>query len=274
MFCPYCKQDKQEVQFYKSPIKTGEYIIPCKACVTELYKQALNATKDQGAALWSTCMQVGIPMRSAEYKAALDTLEKAGKGKKPSLFMIYWTYLSSCPDKLTGVWDSDVELSNFIDLGDVARAEKDAKEDKARWQKTWGTNYDDDDCQWLDDMFDAYTSGVFDMDTAMEMRYRDLCKLELDQFKNGVNKETQGQIKTLMSILKLDDFKSNQKTDAERAFEKRITWVEYSKPAECEDLTRFVDMVGYEKDKGEKMRSLRNACAGTRDYPAIPREEE
>ena len=107
----------------------------------------------------------------------------------------------------------------------------------------------------------------------MEMRYRDLCKLELEQYKNGVNKDTQSQIKTLMSLLKLDDFKSNQKTDAERAFEKRRAWVEYTKPSECEDLTRFVDMVGYEKDKGEKMRSLRNAVAGTRDYPAIPKEE-
>ena len=93
---------------------------------------------------------------------------------------------------------------------------------KARWRKQWGGDYEDEDCQWLDDMFDSYTSGVFEMDTAMEMRYRDLCKLELEQYKNGVTKDTQAQIKTLMSLLKLDDFKSNQKSDAERAFEKRV----------------------------------------------------
>ena len=273
MFCPYCGKEKQESQFYKSPIKTGEYIKPCKSCVTELYKQALESTKDQGAALWATCMQTGIPMRRAEYTACLDTLEKAAKGKKPSLFMLYHTYLSTSPDKLTGVWDSDMELSNFKDLGDIAKGETDEVALKARWRKQWGGDYEDEDCQWLDDMFDSYTADIFEMDTAMEMRYRDLCKLELEQYKNGVNKDTQSQIKTLMSLLKLDDFKSNQKSDAERAFEKRIAWVEYTKPSECEDLTRFVDMVGYEKDKGEKMRSLRNAVAGTRDYPAIPKEE-
>lgn len=273
MFCPYCGKEKQDSQFYKSPIKTGEYIKPCKSCVTELYKQALESTKDQGAALWSTCMQTGIPMRRAEYTACLDTLEKAAKGKKPSLFMLYHTYLSTSPDKLTGVWDSDMELSNFKDLGDVAKGETDEVALKARWRKQWGGDYEDEDCQWLDDMFDSYTADIFEMDTAMEMRYRDLCKLELEQYKNGVTKDTQAQIKTLMSLLKLDDFKSNQKSDAERAFEKRIAWVEYTKPSECEDLTRFVDMVGYEKDKGEKMRSLRNAVAGTRDYPAIPKEE-
>ncbi len=273
MFCPYCGKEKQDSQFYKSPIKTGEYIKPCKSCVTELYKQALESTKDQGAALWATCMQTGIPMRRAEYTACLDTLEKAAKGKKPSLFMLYHTYLSTSPDKLTGVWDSDMELSNFKDLGDVAKSETDEVALKARWRKQWGGDYEDEDCQWLDDMFDSYTGDIFEMDTAMEMRYRDLCKLELEQYKNGVNKDTQAQIKTLMSLLKLDDFKSNQKSDAERAFEKRIAWVEYTKPSECEDLTRFVDMVGYEKDKGEKMRSLHNAVAGTRDYPAIPKEE-
>ena len=273
MFCPYCGKEKQDSQFYKSPIKTGEYIKPCKSCVTELYKQALESTKDQGAALWATCMQTGIPMRRAEYTACLDTLEKAAKGKKPSLFMLYHTYLSTSPDKLTGVWDSDMELSNFKDLGDIAKGETDEVAIKARWRKQWGGDYEDEDCQWLDDMFDSYTADIFEMDTAMEMRYRDLCKLELEQYKNGVNKDTQSQIKTLMSLLKLDDFKSNQKSDAERAFEKRIAWVEYTKPSECEDLTRFIDMVGYEKDKGEKMRSLRNAVAGTRDYPAIPKEE-
>ena len=273
MFCPYCGKEKQDSQFYKSPIKTGEYIKPCKSCVTEIYKQALESTKDQGAALWATCMQTGIPMRRAEYTACLDTLEKAAKGKKPSLFMLYHTYLSTSPDKLTGVWDSDMELSNFKDLGEVAKGETDEVALKARWRKQWGGDYEDEDCQWLDDMFDSYTADIFEMDTAMEMRYRDLCKLELEQYKNGVNKDTQSQIKTLMSLLKLDDFKSNQKSDAERAFEKRIAWVEYTKPSECEDLKRFVDMVGYEKDKGEKMRSLRNAVAGTRDYPAIPKEE-
>ena len=273
MFCPYCGKEKQESQFYKSPIKTGEYIKPCKSCVTELYKQALESTKDQGAALWATCMQTGIPMRRAEYTACLETLEKAAKGKKPSLFMLYHTYLSTSPDKLTGVWDSDMELSNFKDLGDVSKSETDEVALKARWRKQWGGDYEDEDCKWLDDMFDSYTSSVFEMDTAMEMRYRDLCKLELEQYKNGVTKDTQSQIKTLMSLLKLDDFKSNQKSDAERAFEKRVAIIESTRPAECEELKEFLDKVGYEKEKAMMMRSLRNAICNTREYPDVSKEE-
>lgn len=273
MFCPYCGKEKQDSQFYKSPIKTGEYIKPCKSCVTEMYKQALESTKDQGAALWSICMQTGIPMRRAEYTACLDTLEKAAKGKKPSLFMLYHTYLSTSPDKLMGVWDSDMELSNFKDLGDIAKGETDEVALKARWRKQWGGDYEYEDCQWLDDMFDSYTSGVFEMDTAMEMRYRDLCKLELEQYKNGVTKDTQSQIKTLMSLLKLDDFKSNQKSDAERAFEKRVAIIESTRPAECDELKEFLDKVGYEKEKAMMMRSLRNAICNTREYPDVSKEE-
>lgn len=273
MFCPYCKQDKQESQFYKSPIKTGEYIIPCKACVTELYKQALNVTKDQGAALWSTCMQSGIPMRNAEYKAALETLEKAGKGKKPSLFMIYWTYLSSCPDKLTGVWDSDMELSNFIDLGEVARSEKDAKEDKARWQKTWGGDYEEWEYQWMDDLFNSYTNEILEMDTAMEMTYQALCRAHLRKFKDPTDKDASDEILKLMKVLKLDQFKENKRSDTEKFIE-RMAWnIENTKPAECEDLNKYKDFSGYESTWSHIMRSLKNLVTGSKEYPQIPIDE-
>lgn len=273
MFCPYCGKEKQDSQFYKSPIKTGEYIKPCKSCATELYKQALDATKDQGAALWSTCMQTGIPMRRAEYNACLETLEKAAKGKKPSLFMLYHTYLSTLPDKLTGVWDSDMELSNFKDIGEEAKAETDDVALHARWKKQWGGDYEDEDCQWLDDMFDSYTSEILEMDTAMEMRYRDLCKLELEQYKNGVTKDTQSQIKTLMSLLKLDNFKENKQSDIEKFIE-RMAWnIENTKPCECEDLNKYKDFSGFESTWSHIMRSLKNLCAGSKEYPQIPVDE-
>lgn len=274
MFCPYCKQDKQEVQFYKSPIKTGEYIIPCKACVTELYKQALNATKDQGAALWSTCMQAGIPMRSAEYKSALETLEKAGKGKKPSLFMIYWTYLSSCPDKLTGVWDSDMELSRFIDLGDVAKAEKDAKEDKARWQKTWGSDYEEWEYQWMDDLFNSYTNEILEMDTAMEMTYQALCRAHLRKFKDPTDKDASDEILKLMKVLKLDQFKENKRSDTEKFIDRWAFRIENEEPAEVEDFNKYKDYAGNEKMWKDVLRTVRNAISGSRQYPEISFEDK
>ena len=64
-------------------------------------------------------MQTGIPMRRAEYTACLDTLEKAAKGKKPSLFMLYHTYLSTSPDKLTGVLYERMKHRTGLSFGNM-----------------------------------------------------------------------------------------------------------------------------------------------------------
>ena len=49
--------------------------------------------------------------------------------------------------------------------------------------------------------------------------------------------------------------------------------IEYSKPAECEDLQKYLDMVGYEKEKAMLKRSLRNAVTGSREYPDVTLQE-
>ena len=280
MICPYCGKDKLEAQFYKSPIKTGAYLCRCKACTGDYYKAALERTKDQGMALWATCMVNDIPLRKTEYKAALETMSEYKAKNRPSLFMLYYTYLTGSAVPMDGVLDSDMDLSSFVKL-----PEEDAKaiiknkaqnDDKkmAVWHQIWGDAYNAEDCKWLDDKFDAYTSEILEMDTAQEMLYRDLCRAHLEQFKGGPNKDVFQQIKTLMGMLKIDNFKSNVKTDAEKAFERRVAITEYTRPAECEELKDFLDKVGYEKEKAMMMRSLRNAIAGTREYPDIPKEEQ
>ena len=274
MFCPYCGKEKQESQFYKSPIKTGEYIKPCKSCVTELYKQSLESTKDQGAALWATCMQTGIPMRRAEYTACLDTLEKAAKGKKPSLFMLYHTYLSTSPDKLTGVWDSDMELSNFKDLGDVAKSETDEVALKARWNRQWGADYEEWEYQWLDDIFERYTEEILDMDTAKEMTYRNLCQANLRKFKDPTDKDAGDEILKLMKVLKLDQFKENKQSDTEKFIE-RMAWnIENTKPCECEDLNKYKDFSGFEPTWKDILRCCKNLVGGTREYVDLPSDQK
>lgn len=278
MLCPYCGKDKMEQQFYKSPIKTGEYIKRCKACTADYYKAALEQSKDPGAALWATCMVNDIPLRKVEYEAAVRDLEEFKQGRKPSLFMLYHTYLTGASEPLTSVLDSDLDLSSFIvrhdENDDATKQEESDAQRLIQWHKIWGDAYTAQDCQWLDDKFDAYTADVAEMDTAQEMLYRDLCRAHLEQFKGGPNKDVFQQIKALMNMLKIDNFKSNVKSDAERAFEKRVAITEYTKPAECEELKEFLDKVGYEKEKAMMMRSLRNAIAGTREYPDIPREEQ
>ena len=54
--------------------------------------------------------------------------------------------------------------------------------------------------------------------------------------------------------------------------ENNIAMIEFSKPAECEDLKKYLDMVGYDKEKAILMRSIRNAICGTRDYPDVSKE--
>lgn len=274
MFCPYCGKEKQDGQFYKSPIKTGEYIKPCKSCVTELYKRAFDATKDQGAALWSTCMMTGIPMRRAEYNSCLETLDKAAKGKKPSLFMLYYTYLSTSPDKLTGVWDSDMELSNFKDLGEEVRAETDDVALHARWRRQWGGDCDDADYRWLDNIFESYTADILEMDTAMEMTYRNLCLANLRKFKDPTDKDAGDEILKLMKVLKLDQFKENKQSDTEKFIDRWAWRIENEEPAEVEDLNVYKDYAGNEKMWKDVLRTVRNAIAGTREYPTLELESK
>lgn len=269
MFCPYCGKEKQDSQFYKSPIKTGEYIKPCKSCVTELYEQALDATKDQGAALWSTCMQTGIPMRRAEYNACLETLDKAAKGKKPSLFMLYHTYLSTSPDKLTGVWDSDMELSNFKDIGEEAKAETDDVALHARWKKQWGGDHEDWEYEWLDDIYNRYTVEILDMDTAKEMAYRNLCQAHLRKFIDPTDKDAGDEILKWMKVLKLDQFKENKQSDTEKFIDRWAWRLENEEPAEVEDLNKYKDYAGNEKMWADILRTVRNSISGSRDYPDI-----
>lgn len=274
MFCPYCGKEKQDSQFYKSPIKTGEYIKPCKACVTEIYKQSLGFTKDQGAALWATCMQTGIPIRRAEYEACLETMEKAATGKKPSLFLLYHTYLSTSPEKLNGVWDSDMELSNFIDIGEVSKADTDDVALHSRWKRQWGGEYNDDEYQWLDDIFDSYTSDILEMDTAMEMTYRNLCRANLRKFVDPTDKDAGEEILKLMKVLKLDQFKENKQSDTEKFIDRWAWRIENEEPAELEDLNKYKDYAGNEKMWKDILRTVRNAIAGSRDYPTIEREDK
>ena len=117
------------------------------------------------------------------------------------------------------------------------------------------------------------------MDANLIRRYRDLSKAELGKREadesGDIQKIAKAQdiLNKQLALLNLNEFKNRNKTDEQLAFEKRVAMIEYTKPSECEDLKKYLDAVGYEKEKGLMMRSIRNAIAGTRDYPDIPKEE-
>lgn len=277
-YCPCCSTVKEKSKFYPSPITTNEYLPYCKECVGKKYRTASQALDSKWGALWCVCMEMGVPLLRDKFdllKAQYDGLD--GKGRRPEPFGLYLALLKDGGVQYRGIFDSDMQLSEFVDLGIEQSPEEPTQKDmdarRKQWDKVWGKDYDDEDCQRLDEYFEDYTQDLFEMDMAMTMRYRDLCRLELAQFKGQGDKDTFNQIKTLMSMLKLDDFKDNKQSETEKFVERMAFTIENTKPAECEDLEKYKDFSGFGKTWDGLMRCLKNLVGGSRDYPDIPREE-
>lgn len=277
-YCPCCSTVKEKQKFYPSPIATNEYLPYCKECVGKKYRAASQALDSKWGALWCVCMEMGVPLLREKFnllKAQYDGLD--GKGRRPEPFGLYLALLKDGGVQYRGVFDGDMQLSEFVDLGIEQSPEEPTQKDmdaqRKQWDKVWGKDYDDEDCQRLDEYFEDYTQDLFEMDMAMTMRYRDLCRLELMQFKGQGDKDTFNQIKTLMSMLKLDDFKDNKQSETEKFIERMAFTIENTKPAECEDLEKYKDFSGFGKTWDGLMRCLKNLVGGSRDYPDIPREE-
>lgn len=277
-YCPCCSTVKEKSKFYPSPIATNEYLPYCKECVGKKYRAASQALDSKWGALWCVCMEMGVPLLREKFnllKAQYDGLD--GKGRRPEPFGIYLALLKDGGVQYRGIFDGDMQLSEFVDLGIEQPPEEPTQKDmdaqRKQWDKVWGKDYDDEDCQRLDEYFEDYTQDLFEMDMAMTMRYRDLCRAELKQFKGEGDKDTFNQIKTLMSMLKLDDFKDNKQSETEKFIERMAFTIENTKPAECEDLEKYKDFSGFGKTWDGLMRCLKNLVGGSRDYPDIPREE-
>lgn len=278
-YCPCCSTVKEKSKFYPSPIATNEYLPYCKECVGKKYRAASQALDSKWGALWCVCMEMGVPLLREKFnllKAQYDGLD--GKGRRPEPFGLYLALLKDGGVQYRGIFDGDMQLSEFVDLGIEQPPEEPTQKDmdaqRKQWDKVWGKDYDNEDCQRLDEYFDDYTQDLFEMDMAMTMRYRDLCRAELKQFKGEGDKDTFNQIKTLMSMLKLDDFKDNKQSETEKFIERMAFTIENTKPAECEDLEKYKDFSGFGKTWDGLMRCLKNLVAGGRDYPQIPREEQ
>lgn len=277
-YCPCCSTVKEKSKFYPSPIATNEYLPYCKECVGKKYRAASQVLDSKWGALWCVCMEMGVPLLREKFnllKAQYDGLD--GKGRRPEPFGLYLALLKDGGVQYRGIFDGDMQLSEFVDLGIEQSPEeptqKDVDAQRKQWDKVWGKDYDDEDCQRLDEYFEDYTQDLFEMDMAMTMRYRDLCRAELKQFKGEGDKDTFNQIKTLMSMLKLDDFKDNKQSETEKFVERMAFTIENTKPAECEDLEKYKDFSGFGKTWDGLMRCLKNLVGGSRDYPDIPREE-
>lgn len=276
-YCPYCSSAKAKSQFYPNPVLAGEHLPYCKSCAGAKYREAAKLTGSKWAALWSVCMEMGVPLIRERFNVLKQQYDEDDvKSTKNTPFATYLDLLQDARVKYHGVFDSDMQLSDFIQISDMVEnvAEEDMEEKRKYWNKVWGSGYDADQCARLDDYFEMYTDDKPDMDAGQILRYRDLCKAELRKFEGDDSKEVTDEILKLMKLLKIDDFQENRQSETEKFIDSWAWRIENTKPAEYEDLEKYRDYAGNEKMWNEIQRVMLNAVAFTRDYPDITTYEK
>lgn len=278
-YCINCQSAKAFSNFHNHVIVGKRYLPICKTCCNKKLKDYIAATKNDAAGLWCLLAELGIPfLREVWEPTQKIVFESTNAGRKPDLFLTYIRTLKELGIIVEGFWQSNMMLDDFVEIGESKKEEAKEVVDLNEQQRIWG-KFEPEDYEFLNFTFNEYTQELLEMDANLIRRYRDLAKAELRKRKADESgdiqeiKNAQNILNNQLSLLKLNEFKSHNKTDEQLAFEKRVAMIEYTKPSECEDLKVYLDMVGYEKEKGLMMRSLRNAIAGTRDYPDIPKEE-
>lgn len=280
ILCSSCRTIKSQTEFANGyGAQAGRKVAICKECCNtklEKYEQRVGKV----GAFWLLMAELGIPFIQQVYDVAYHASISIKKGaKRPDLVELYVKKLNLLDMKYDGFWDSDTMLDDILN---EHKETLDPKLDLALMNRIWGKYPDDKYAEaydFLEDRFNDYTKDILDMDANLTNRYRDLCKAEYqkrvadESGDIGEIQKAQKVVNDMLMLLKLNNFQDVAKSDAQIAFEKAIAMIEYTKPAECEELDKYVDMCGHERDNAEMMRCLRNAIAGTRDYPEIPRDE-
>lgn len=280
ILCSSCRTIKSQTEFANGyGAQAGRKVSICKECCNAKLEKYEHRVGKVGA-FWLLMAELGIPFIQQVYDVAYHASISIKKGaKRPDLVELYVKKLNLLDMKYDGFWDSDTMLDDILD---EHKETLDPKLDLALMNKVWGKYPDDKYAEaydFLQDRFNDYTKDILDMDANLTNRYRDLCKAEYqkrvadESGDIGEIQKAQKVVNDMLTLLKLNNFQDVAKSDAQIAFEKAIAMIEYTKPAECEELDKYVDMCGHERDNAEMMRCLRNAIAGTRDYPEIPRDE-
>ena len=278
-YCPCCSKIKDKTKFYPNPIKSGEYLPYCRECTSIKFKTAEANLNSKWAALWCVCMEMGIPLFKDKFEALRNQYESySGSGRRPEPFSMYVAMLKDAQVQYKGIFESDMQLSDFVDLnttkddGEISQKDLDAQ--RKEWDRIWGSSYNNEQCERLDNYYAAYTDSLEQMDAGRTLRYRDLCKAELRKFEGDNSKEVTEEILKLMKLLNIDSFESQEKSDMDRFIDRLIWKIEETEPAEEEDESKYKDIAGFENSFTHIMRCMQNLLTGTKNYPKIPRAEE
>lgn len=278
-YCPCCSRIKDKTKFYSNPIKSGEYLPYCRECTSIKFRTAESNLDSKWAALWCVCMEMGVPLFKDKFEALKNQYESyGGSGRRPEPFSMYVAMLKDAQVQYKGIFESDMQLSDFVDLnigaddGEISQKDLDAQ--RKEWDRIWGSSYNNEQCERLDNYYAAYTDSLEQMDAGRMLRYRDLCKAELRKFEGDNGKEVTEEILKLMKLLNIDSFESQEKSDMDRFIDRLIWKIEETEPAEEEDESKYKDIAGFENSFTHIMRCMQNLLTGTKNYPKIPRAEE
>lgn len=286
--CACCGKIKKFSSFYPDYRIQGEYLPFCKTCATQKFQEAVEACGDTWGALWCVLAQMNIPMLATPLKIVKQQYnERLGVGRKPDVVNLYYTTIRDLSIDYSGIWENEFSFEDFVDVEKPQRDKSTEKIiDYEQLVRTWGKftldtgELDVQAYDFLEEVYEMYTNTLFDMDASMVMRYRDLAKAELIKRRADENGDVveiakaQDNLKKMLSLLKLDDFKSNERSEMEKHIE-RICWtIENVKPAECEDLNKYRDFSGFEKTWDTIKRCVLNAIARSKDYPELPKDLE
>lgn len=271
LVCPVCGKTKNKSQYNKSPFSSQGYLYFCKSCTNTKLKNYIDMLGNEGAALWCLCMEQGIPFMKQSWETAYVNFQK---DKSSNLFLLYLDAYGELEEKPTGLWDSDMMLSDFFSQNHV-----DTVDLQKQRIMDWG-HYEVSDYEFLEAKMVEYTSQFKNMKPSQVNRYRDLCKAELRKRKLEEDPEAQQkditaagkEIMDLMKMLKIDNFQSDTRSDVERQLEYQAAIMEQTKPCEDEDIMKYQDFCGCQKLEKQLMRPLRNLIAGTKDYPFVSKE--
>lgn len=288
--CGCCQRNKTPSSFYRTPIHEKKEIIPiCKSCINTKIKEYKDKTNSDKKAFWCVLAECGVPFIFNIYEKTETAYNMSKDKSKIDFLSLYLRIMTDGDKEIYGFWQSDVMLTDFQN-DEIKKPSKQTKKKKVAFNsdaeiENWGRILDDDGnldidaYRFLNKELERYTSSILDMDANLENRYRDLAKCELRLRKanekgegNEISK-AQDSLNKQLSLLGLDNFKSQNISEEKKFCEKRIALIEHFKPAECEDLKKYIDMVGYEREKAIPMRAIKNAIAGSRDYPDISQEE-
>lgn len=285
LYCPNCQTSKSFSNFHNHILVGKKFLPYCKSCCSKKLKEYIAKTKDEGAGLWCLLAELGIPFLKEVWEPTKKiVLASTNAGRKPDLFLTYVKTVKELGLVLEGFWQSDMMLDDFIDISN----DEESEEVKIDWEeqiRVWGKfvnsdgELDEESYNYLNFTFEDYTKDLIEMDANLIRRYRDLCKAELRKRKSDESGDiqeiakAQDNLKKMLDMLKLSNFKDNKQSDTEKFIE-RMAWnIENTKPAECEDTQKYKDFSNFGINWEDIMRTVKNLVAGTREYPEVPRDK-